>query len=139
MRRDLAHDKVEQPLTGGGRRDANLADAARKDLADVQPRQRAPGHVERKGLGVHHDDAGDACGRNAGRRRFGWVCRHDDSDDQHEASHGESAAHEGLRRPILSTKKIWNVITPAILTSPKKPVMKRSLLPAPMVEKICGA
>jgi hypothetical protein len=48
----------------------------------------------------------------------------------------KAPAMNGTRRPTLSTKKIMNVNTPAILIIPKKPVMKRVLFPAPMVAKI---
>src|SRR5205085_972124 len=58
VRRDLRHNEVEEPLAGGAGRDADLADARREDLADVEPWQRAPAHVEREGLEVDHDDGG---------------------------------------------------------------------------------
>jgi len=45
----------------------------------------------------------------------------------------------GFLLPNVSTKKRMKTTTPAILTMPKKPVMKTDLFPVPRSEKNCGA
>ena len=98
VRRHLRHHKVEQPLRRRPHRHAHFARATREDFSHVQPWQWTPGHIEAEGLGISHDDHGDARVRrsslSSARRRFRWMRRQYTRDDEHKRAHRARADHE---------------------------------------------
>jgi hypothetical protein len=60
----------------------------------TKPWKRSPAHVERNRFTVHDRDGRSTRRRDAIGVSLGRELEHDDRNDQHEAAHGERAAHE---------------------------------------------
>lgn len=83
---DPGHDQVEQPLCRGGNRDGVASEPVRRDLADVDPADRAPTELESRRKEVHHHEG---CGTS---RRNGLAClrgveSHEKAEVEHEDAH----------------------------------------------------